>query len=296
MSVEIYYFSGTGNSLAVARDIAANLEGRCLSIPSLMEREPICVEAEVLGFVFPVYHKSIPLILKRFVEKLADLDKKYLFSVSTYGDTPGQATPHLQQLLQSRGGQLAAGFGVHLPYNYLTPSWSLKDFFGTFTLREVSPEQQQILFEQAQKKIAEITTFVRARQTGTYEMTHDIVSRLLDSLNLSERLAKSVWLKIAGVEEVPDLPFLESRQLMGRAFHADEQCVGCGICARICPLGNISMVDGRPVWHEHCEQCFACLQWCPQSAVQFGAHTTAKRRYHHPQVKLAEMLKAAAKD
>jgi ferredoxin/NAD(P)H-dependent FMN reductase len=320
--IEIYYFSGTGNSLAVARDIAGKTGGRLVSIPSsmkgseaapsntkgseaapsMMDSERITTDADVMGVIFPVYHKSIPLILKRFVEKMERLDKKYIFGVCTYGDTPGLATRHLGELVQSRGGQLAAGFGVHMPYNYITPSLVLKDFFSSFTLREIPVEKQQALFASAQEKIESIAAFVSARKSGTFEITADILTRLADTLNLYETLGKSVWLKIAGVDEQTDLSFLESRQLMDRAFQADEKCNGCGICSRVCPVGDIRMVDDagephrRPVWQHHCEQCFACLQWCPQEAIQFGSKTSGGKRYHHPDVKLADMFRSSSKD
>lgn len=290
MTTEIYYFSGTGNSLAVARDIAAKTGGRLLSIPSVMDSEIITTGADVLGVVFPVYHASIPLILKRFVEKMEPLDGKYIFGVCTCGGSPGLAIKHLGELVQSRGGQLAAGFAVHMPYNYITPSFVLKDFFGSFTLREVSVEKQQALFAEAQKRIEHIAAFVNARKSGTSEMTSDVLTRLADALNLKESVGKPIWLKIAGVDEPTELSFLESRQLMDRAFRADANCNGCGICARVCPVSNITMVADRPVWQHHCEQCFACLQWCPQEAIQFGSNTSGGKRYHHPDVKLADMV------
>ena len=79
---------------------------------------------------------------------------------------------------------------------------------------------------------------------------------------------------------------------MDEAFHTDERCISCGICAQVCPVGNILMAGGRPAWHHRCEQCFACLQWCPEEAIQFGSGTSGKRRYHHPDVTLAEMIQA----
>jgi ferredoxin/flavodoxin len=296
MSVEVYYFSGTGNSLAVAREIAEGLGGALRSIPAMMDREHIFPQADVLGLVFPVYNKGLPLILKRFVDKMAELENRYLFAVCTYGDTPGLAIPHLVKLIQARGGRLAAGFGVHMPYNYLTPTLKLKGFFSEFTLREIPVEKQQALLAAAPQRIEEIVAYVRAGKSGDFEITSDFLTRLADRLDLNETLGKSVWLKIAGVHEPTTLSFLESRQLMDHAFHADECCVGCGTCARICPVRNIRMVDGKPQWQQHCEQCFACLQWCPQAAIQFGSNTAGKKRYHYPDVKLANMVRAVSSD
>ena len=294
--MEIYYFSGTGNSLAVARGIAEGTGATLVSIPSVIDRQRIPVAADAMGMVFPVYHKSIPLILKRFVEKLEGLDGKYIFAIYTCGDTSGMAPEHLDRLLKSRGGELDAGFSVQLPYNYITPRPVLRDFFGSFTLREIPAETQEALLAAAPEKIERIAAAVRARQSGAFETSADLLTRLADRFHLEESLAKWSWLKIAGVDEATNLSFIESRQLMDQAFQVDEQCNECSVCARICPVHNIEMVDGRPVWQQRCEQCFACLHWCPQEAIQFRDNTAGQRRYHHPDVTLADMLRQAAQE
>jgi NAD-dependent dihydropyrimidine dehydrogenase PreA subunit len=102
---------------------------------------------------------------------------------------------------------------------------------------------------------------------------------------------KKAWLRIAGYNESTDLPFLESIKLMDHGFRADENCTGCGTCEKVCPVGDIKMEGGRPVWLHKCTQCFACLQWCPKEAIQFGKGTSGRKRYHHPDVKLSDMMK-----
>ena len=77
---------------------------------------------------------------------------------------------------------------------------------------------------------------------------------------------------------------------MDKSFYADEKCTSCGICQRICPADNIVMTGGRPAWNHRCEQCFACLHWCPEESIQFGKKTADRKRYHHPEISLADML------
>ncbi len=57
-----------------------------------------------------------------------------------------------------------------------------------------------------------------------------------------------------------------------------------------CPVNNITMVNGKSVWQHSCETCFACFQWCPQGAIR-GEIVEYEKRYHHPDVRLADMLR-----
>jgi ferredoxin len=77
---------------------------------------------------------------------------------------------------------------------------------------------------------------------------------------------------------------------MDKSFLVDDKCTSCGICEKICPAQNILIINGKPAWQHHCEQCLACIQWCPEEAIQFGRGTTKKKRYHHPEIKLSDML------
>ena len=64
-----------------------------------------------------------------------------------------------------------------------------------------------------------------------------------------------------------------------RAFHAKDSCTGCGFCERICPLQNIRIENGRPVWQGNCTQCMACICGCPTEAIEYGKKSVGKRRY-----------------
>jgi flavodoxin/ferredoxin len=242
----IYYFSGTGNSLVVARDIAEKSHGELVSVPSVMDKEIITTDADVIGIVFPVYYQSIPCIIKRFVSILKDLDNKYIFGICTYGDSPSLAVKQLDDLLKLHGGKLAAGFAVNMPYNYLTPSFGVRGFFKSFTLREISKEKQQELFTSWKKKLESIDEIIRTRKEGIFETRSEPLESLIDTLHLKDMLQKALWLRIAGYEGKAPLPFLESKQLMDYGFRCDETCNGCKICSRICPVMDIKMVDGKP--------------------------------------------------
>ena len=65
-----------------------------------------------------------------------------------------------------------------------------------------------------------------------------------------------------------------------RRFHVKENCIECSACAKLCPLVNISIRDGRPVWNGRCTQCQSCIAVCPVDAIEFGRRTRKKRRYY----------------
>jgi ferredoxin/flavodoxin len=290
MAKLIYFFSGTGNSLAVSKTLAEQLDARLVNIASLNNVPSVTPEADVLGIVSPVYHGNLPLIVARFVDKLTCLGAKYIFAVCTYGDHPGLFMEYMRDRLASRGGVLFAGFGLHMPYNYVTPPSSMKNFYDSFTLRELDPAVQQNLLDKADKKVADIVLAVQSRQNGILEKDSVLITWLVEALNLHESMGKSAWSKITGLNEPTSLTFNEVRLRMDKAFTVDDSCEGCGTCEKICPVGDIRLVNGRPEWQHHCEQCFACLQWCPKSAIQFRDNTRGQKRYHHSRVSLNEML------
>jgi len=68
-------------------------------------------------------------------------------------------------------------------------------------------------------------------------------------------------------------------------YYASPSCTGCGICARLCPLGRIEMSGDRPIWKAGCQECEACINLCPASAIQYrGSETESKTRYRHPEI------------
>ena len=65
-------------------------------------------------------------------------------------------------------------------------------------------------------------------------------------------------------------------------FYAKECCTGCGHCVQVCPLNNIRLQDGRPVWGRQCTHCMACICGCPTQAIEYGKKSQGKPRYQCP--------------
>ncbi|KKN39208.1 hypothetical protein LCGC14_0745920, partial [marine sediment metagenome] len=71
--------------------------------------------------------------------------------------------------------------------------------------------------------------------------------------------------------------------------YADDNCTNCGICKDVCPVNNIILIDGRPQWQHRCQQCLACINFCPEKSIQFGSQTLKTQRYHNPEITIKDI-------
>jgi ferredoxin len=284
MTAEIYYFTGTGNSLVVARDIANKINGRLISIASMMDQEKIACQAEVIGIVCPVYFEplgGLPLIVHRFMDKLENLNDKYVFAICTYGSGGTMALNTLDRLLQAHGSRLSAGFRINMPEN-MAPS----------TIN--TPQRQKKMFALWNKNSSKIAERIKARKQGGFDTPNALVGAAYILVKLLAPPLMPYFKKVTlrHMQKYNDLSVLSYDQLMNsmdRSFALTERCIGCGNCARICPVANIELVDGKPTWLHHCELCLACFHWCAQQAITCGAFNNICR-YRHPDVRRSEML------
>ncbi len=250
MSATIYWFSGTGNSLAVAAALAENLaDAELVPVAEAVSNPPEA--AEIVGIVCPVYAWGPPALVAHFIRKMKVLPGSYIFAVMTCAGSPGGAPLILRRLLQRRGFDLHAAWAVRMPENF-PPLGSAP-----------APGKQAGLIAEADKKVAQIAAALQTCPRGHYETSG------------------AFWRLLGRAVHPAFRSFLRCRA--DRFFRADSRCNGCGVCAGVCPVQNIEMVDGRPRWKGRCEQCYACFHWCPQQAVQYG-RSARVRRYHHPRI------------
>jgi ferredoxin len=259
----IFYFSGTGNSYYAASKIASHTGEGLAPIARLMKNAVdgygyTLRDGEIIGFVYPVYALAPPKIVLDFISKLKLLNYKgqYIFSTATCGDDTGNSLMVLRKCLQKRELVLNAGFSVRMPNNYVY-------------MMDVDPERlKQEKLEAAETAIDQICSAIAERRSVT-----------TDKLALRFPRLKTTLVN----------PLFNNFAIQPRKFFADDKCTGCGICEKVCCNENIR-VNGRPTWGNRCSQCFACLHYCPASAVQYGRGTNKKGRYTNPNVKASEMF------
>ncbi|MBN1575848.1 MAG: EFR1 family ferrodoxin [Chitinispirillaceae bacterium] len=272
MTADIYYFTSTGNSLEVARHIAERLNGRLIPIASLMEEKIIAAQADVIGIVFPVYYVDLPALVRKFAEKLVNIDNNYLFAVCTYGGGVGGSLTSLNRIVLPRVGRLSAMFGVHMPQNAFS-----KPF-----------ENQPKILRRSEKKIDAICRSVNSRKNGMPFSDRAVWAMLFPFQLLAKAAFRSYLVKCTGT---PDQSNEDMIRLLDKGFGTNAKCTGCGTCSRVCPVDNIRIEDNKPVWLHHCETCLACYHWCPENAIYGGVAPKNGYRYRHPEVSVADVMR-----
>lgn len=265
MSTQIYYLSGTGNSLHVARELEKRLPGTDLMpIMGVLKDDHIATTAETVGLVFPIHNLSAPISIMRFLQRVDMGAARYIFAVATRFCSD-KVFLNIDKVLEKQGKSLDAYFSVEMPCTYIP----------LFTL----PSQDTVTKMEAtlQKRLDEIQTIVINKQVNrekdsplVFVLGH-ILYPLITAYMFKARF--------------PD---------MARSFYADERCTGCGLCEKVCLAERIRMQDGRPEWLKSidCIYCFACLHYCPVEAIQIkGRKTVAKGRYHHADVKATDIAR-----
>ena len=259
MKTIIYYFTGTGNSLAAAKKIAAAL-GDCELVPiALLGKSSgdIVPPADRVGIVCPVYFSGLPLMVASFAGRLDHAAVKYVFAVATHGGGgESAALRQLDSILRKRQGKgLDAGFGVAMPGNYI--------------LMYDSPagKKQEEILTKADDEISRITGPVSRCEKR--DLPSSFVPRVLHTLIYP-------W-------------FVSHVHNDDRQFSVSKKCTSCGTCVAVCPAGNIELVNEKPVWRHHCELCCGCIHICPVQAIQAGSNTEKRSRYRNPEITEADL-------
>ncbi|OPX62850.1 MULTISPECIES: EFR1 family ferrodoxin [unclassified Methanoregula] len=260
MKTVIYYFTGTGNSLAAARKIAAALKDCDLVPIASLKDTPgtIVPAADRAGIVCPVYDAGLPVIVKEFAERLDIGAVPYAFAIVTMGGMGVSALHQLNTILvQGCRKKLDAAFAVSMPGN-----------FPPLAIPPAGEKKDEIL----RKADADLAAIAVAIQKGQPVPP-----------------GFSPFSSLMRILLYP--PFARNVHGMSSSFSVEDTCTGCGTCAKVCPVKNIVMEKDRPVWQQTCELCCACLHFCPAEAIQLSLMRGSKGRgrYRHPDLTIDDM-------
>ena len=261
MTIELRYFTGTGNSLKILNTIKQSFceanHSVKISTIRLGEEIPDC---DLIGFCFPVYAFGIPRITKKYLKLIRPFNSNQkTFVIITAGglDESGFAIRECINILTSKNCNVIYSHVVQMPINWVTA---------------MNPPDREEALDIINKGVSQIKL-----------VAQDILNGVIKhhTFNIPKRygrfgLYKEYWLfKYLGVKN------------LWRLFRVYESCNGCQLCSKGCPTNSIDMINKKPVWKPSCEQCMRCVNLCPNESIyqKYYGSTIERNKYLEPDFK-----------
>lgn len=253
----IFYFSTSGNSLYTAKEISNHLKNtEIISIVDAFYNKEFSYEADILGFVYPIYAGGLPPVVSEFISKLEINKDVYIFAAECTGGGKGFTFSMINELLSPKGLSLSNGEKFLLNSNYIRMGRNPK-------------------IGDAAKKV------IDSNKVKIENFTLSIINN--ETKNLKEKNIKmhlflyKLW--------------KDKFKNKDKSFNTNEFCTACGICVKICPNKNIEIINERPKWNGNCCDCMGCINNCPHQCINIGNKTQKKNRYKNPYILTSELLR-----
>lgn len=246
----ILFFSATGNSKYAAARLAQATGQELVFIPDCIRSGRDTFADAAIGIVSPTYDWGLPSIVRAFLEK-ASFQTEYLYFAATYGTTPGAAGYMADRAIRDR--RIDAYYSVRMVDTW-TPIFDLS-----------TPEKVAKYTKNTEAQIEDMICGVRERRRNRH---------------MRPRMPAVFAAWIAQ-------PLYDRSVRRTAHLHVEDGCIGCGLCAKKCPVQAIEMKAGRPVWvKEKCVMCLGCLHRCPRFAIQYDNRTQKHGQYTNPKAQV----------
>ncbi len=234
-NADIYFFSGTGNTLLAVREMKVEFGRRSAGcrLRRIEASDPSGVDvSRALGLAFPIAAFTTYPLVWDFVERLPPAKGTPAFALATMAGMSLCAMGPLQRMLEGKGYVPAGARQLVMPSNL----W-IKRYNAGKTKEKV------------QKALGEARKFASEFLDGRSKwLRFPLVPDLLFPLFRSERVWKST----------PGYVRLDR-----------DKCTNCALCVELCPVGAVQLNSDVRITAD-CQMCMRCVSYCPQQALYYG--------------------------
>lgn len=244
----IFCFSGTGNSRYIAKIIAEETGDEIVDLNVKIKKDdhsPVSVNGDAI-VVTPTYAWRIPRIVSGWLSATELSGAERVWFVMDCGGEIGNAAKYNRLLAEEKNLVYMGTAQIVMPENYIAMFDVPEDGEAAKIVKAAKPYIDDVILH-----IKSGEAFAAPRN------------------NLYDRFMSG-----------PVNPIFYRFFVKADAFRVNGGCVGCGLCAKKCPLNNVRLKDGKPVWGNECTHCMACICYCPKEAVEYGKKSVGKPRYH----------------
>ena len=243
----ILYFSGTGNSKYVAKRIADALGDEILNLNDRIksgDTSPVETGERVI-IVTPTYAWRIPRVVRDWILKTELRGARQAWFVMTCGGEIGNADKYNREFCTEKSVACKGTAQIVMPENYI----------AMFSAPQADKARE--IVAKAEPNIDCVIASIQRNQP--FAPTRN---------NLYDRFMSG-----------PVNPIFYKFFVNADAFTVSDACISCGQCAKRCPMNNVTLKDGKPVWGKNCTHCMACICYCPKEAIEYGKKSVGQPRY-----------------
>ena len=208
-------------------------------------------EARRVGFIFPCYGGGLPGHVERYLHDIKVSPDAYTFGIAQCAAYKGEGLYKLSQII---------------PLDYWTAVSHQCTCIWLFPHDLMMPKMGAVEAQARSEYFAET-----------------IAADVKNNVKTKKKLGKAV------VNKAEHAAWPQIARAKGLSMSANDKCIMCGQCARICPMGNIKYTGRAVVFGDKCISCMGCLQYCPAEAIHAGKVTEKRERYHNVNISADEL-------
>lgn len=248
----IFYYSNSGNTKIACSYISKLIDSIQWDIIDMTNNAKSDLDDyRIIGFAASTYYGGPPLLVRDFINSLPDQEDTPAFIFNTYGLISGKTLKLLGQWVSNRGFKIISAYSLQTPESY-PPLISR----GITSQSKPSPGQ-----------IVKFNNFINN------------LNKSIMRLNKGEKV-KTMTVRVGLLNSmVPVSTAKKSKSDMGEIRVDDSLCNRCGICAKICPHGAITLEPLPYFSKDRCQNCWTCYNKCPEKAIYAS---TLRGTGHYP--------------